>query len=118
MKPMSTIICVLLAVWSVSLLAGNEGKDPRRGYWWGKPTTLVEETDDRIPEPLPPHAVMMSMHPEEIRALEEEYLDYALWTLTPEAAADYYKVVSVVRGKAKVFSEASPLTLSSMAMPR
>lgn len=86
----------------------------KKGYWWGEPVLTEEEqaqqqaedekNQQRTLPPLPPMSELMEMHPEEMRALEKQYLDQALWKLTPEATEQYYTLLKAVRLKAKAFA--------------
>lgn len=101
------IITALLLTVSSSIQASGDYAEHRKGRYWGKPLPTPEEQaliDERTPEPLPSIADMMKMHPDDIRALEKERMDYALWQKTPEAVRDYYKVITVIRKNARTFA--------------
>lgn len=91
--------------------------EPKRGYWWGKgklnPEPVEpEEAEEIEPEkiykalpPLPPEEELMSMHPEDLRTLETQYLDNALYLHDdPTKTEEYYRLVSVIRKKSKAFA--------------
>lgn len=102
-------IIFLLSILTLNSFAFAEDNE-RRGYFWGDDWTLEEEQDEETPEqypapdPLPSSEDMMKMHPDEIRRLEQLHMDHALHVQTPEAVADYQRILRVIRSKAKVFA--------------
>lgn len=102
-----TIAFVLAVLFSSQAFAQTDHTEHRKGRYWGKPLPTPEEQaliDERTPDPLPSLEIMMEMHPDDIRHLEEEHMDYALWQKTPEAVRDYYKVITVIRKNARTFA--------------
>lgn len=106
LRCIATVLSSAIAVPAFST-AENE---TRNGYWWGKgfnePVETEEEKKDEYPTPapLPDSKALMDMHPEQLRALEKEHMDYALWKQTPEAVQDYYRIITAIRKKAKTFA--------------
>lgn len=105
------IVLITLSCLSIEVLAAPTEPDGyRNGFWWGKgfpkeaDDSDTEEPEYPTPAPLPDGETLMKMHPEEIRRLEKEHMDYALWVQTPEAVADYYRIVTTIRKKAKTFA--------------
>jgi len=104
---MKAIIILLLTAFTLPVFASNDYQEHRKGRFWGKPIITPEEQeeiDKWTPEPLPSVTSMMKMHPDQIRALEKEHMDYALWKKTPEAVRDYYKIITVIRKNARSFA--------------
>ncbi|NPV76217.1 MAG: conjugal transfer protein TraF [Anaerolineae bacterium] len=82
----------------------------RTGYYWGK-DWIVDPEKEEIEKPkhpdlpkLPSSEELLNMHPDELRALEKERMDYALYKQTPEAVADYYRIITAIRKKARTFA--------------
>lgn len=87
-----------------------QADDAKNGFWWGKGWGEDQTKEDNkypAPPPLPSVEEMVQMHPEELRRLENERLDYALYKQTEETVADYYRVVSAIRQKSKRFASIS-----------
>ena len=82
----------------------------RRGYHWGGDWTFDDDDSEKepdpypAPDPLPSSEEMMKMHPDEIRKLEKIHMDHALHVQTPEAVADYQRILRLIRSKARVFA--------------
>ena len=105
---MKVWIAMMLWVISGSVWALSDDAH-RTGYWWGEgfPTTQEKTASEEtfpVPAPLPDDDTLFKMHPEQIRRLEQEHMDYALWKLTPEAVGNYYRLVATMRRKAKSFA--------------
>lgn len=78
---------------------------PKRGYWFYNECPMDEdEADPHALAPLPSQQELMAMHPESLRKMIQERLEYAVYRMTPEAVADYYKIIDVSRRKALAFT--------------
>ena len=99
-------LLILIMIFSTSCLA----EDGKRGFWWGEgwgEDQAQEAEKYPAPPPLPSVEEMVKMHPEELRLLEKERLDYALYKQDQQSVADYYRVVSAIRQKSKRFASIS-----------
>ena len=109
------LICLQLLV-AGSLNAATDDKPDKQGYWWyEEPVIESEEEMLEVQEfptpPLPSQETMMKMHPTQLEELLDQHRDYAVYKLTPETTANYYKVQDVARRKSRAFT-----SLSSYAM--
>lgn len=112
MRCLKAILIALLTLQSSATL--GELDPNRSGYYWGEGWILDQDPDEsknenpvqKYPElpPLPSSEELLNLHPEELRALEKERMDYALYKQTPEAVADYYRIITAIRKKAKTFA--------------
>lgn len=104
---MKIILLFLISTFGLPAFADVDYNEYRKGRFWGKPI-IKEEDQEQIdkwtPEPLPSVTAMMKMHPDQIRSLEKEHMDYSLWKKTPEAVRDYYKIITVIRKNARSFA--------------
>ena len=78
----------------------------KKGFWWYEdPVPEAEERESKYElPPLPAPQELAKLHPEEIEAVMEERLEYAIWKKTPEAVQDYYIVQDVARRNAVAFT--------------
>jgi len=109
---------LLIVMFLVSTVAiAEQAVEPKRGYWWGKgklnpESAEPEESQESEPDkmyqslpPLPSDEELMSMHPEELRKLDEQYLDNALFLHEdPTKTEEYYRLVAAMRKKAKALA--------------
>lgn len=85
-----------------------------RGYWWGEAYELesdeTETEKEPTPEekydlpPLPPMHELMKMHPEQLREMQEKYLDQAIWKRDEESVTEYYTLVAAFRSMSRGFA--------------
>ncbi|MDK8465882.1 conjugal transfer protein TraF [Marinobacter sp. SS13-12] len=88
-----------------------------KGYHWYEEPVKPSESEDpekaeRQPLPPPPSASeMMDMHPDDLKAMLENYLKEAVWLRTPESVLSYYRIQDVVRRKAAGFTAVSNMVM-------
>ncbi len=112
MKIFKSLLMALLAYSGTGVSAADESN--LRGYWWGEKPVVeetVEEEEYPVPPPNPQLAELMQLHPRKIKALEEEYREYAVWKRTPEATRDYWTVVDAARRVARSFTALTAVTM-------
>jgi conjugal transfer pilus assembly protein TraF len=111
-------IAALFCWLSTGVLAVDSAKQSNQhGYWWGEKSVIADDPDveDKYPPP-PPNPQfedLMTKHPREIKALEEQYREYAVWQRTPEAPRDYWTVVDAARRVARSFTALTAVTMLS-----
>lgn len=89
------------------------------GWWWyqqtPKPTspesTEVPAQSRRELPPPPPLSELLQKHPDEIKALLEDYKKEAVWKPTPENVRDYYIIQDAARRKALAFTAVSGMVM-------
>lgn len=123
---MKTLAIVALAACAGAAQAG-ESSGPK-GYWfYEEPPEQLDsvesepqnpyaewiEVKERPPLPKPDHALLMTMHPADIREIYPMYRDQAVWKPTPDNVRDYYVVTDVVRRKAKNFTAVSQYVMQT-----
>jgi conjugal transfer pilus assembly protein TraF len=112
-------IAALFCWLSTGVLAIDSHKQSNQhGYWWGEKTTVDDDAEDESkkeqyppPPPNPKVEDLMAKHPREIKALEEQYREYAVWKRTPEATRDYWTVVDAARRVARSFTALTGMTM-------
>jgi conjugal transfer pilus assembly protein TraF len=88
-----------------------------KGYHWYEEPVKPSDSEDpmkkeRQPLPPPPLAAeMMDMHPDDLKAMLENYLKEAVWLRTPESVLAYYRIQDVVRRKAAGFTAVSNMVM-------
>lgn len=111
----AVLLCTTFSVVAVAdVLTQSE---PKRGYWWGKGKLNPDSTEQDEPAaenqeeqyqalpPLPSDEELMAMHPEQLRKLDAQYLDNALYLHEdPTKTEEYYRLVAAMRKKAKALA--------------
>lgn len=108
MKIINKSLFILLLILSYDTLASGD-----KGYWnyEAKPTPTIETTTTKrdtmpmpkrpiLPPPLPSEAVLLKMHPAQIKILVKQWRGRAIETLTPKDVQTYLTVQNVARKKA------------------
>ena len=82
------------------------------GFWWYEdPVEKPKEENPYELPPLPSQQALAQLHPKELRKVITERKEYALWKKTPDAVADYYRVIDVARKNAVTFTGLSELVM-------
>jgi conjugal transfer pilus assembly protein TraF len=108
--------CLTFIVLYASLSFADTSMKPERGHWWGftyelpsdeevKEEELTDEEKYNLP-PLPPIQQLIEMHPQDLRKMEKEYLDQAVWKRDEESVKEYYTLVKAFRMKSRGFAAA------------
>lgn len=103
------LIIIITFAFSTSLIA--ESVQQERGKWWGKGYELEEEQEETDEEkynlpPLPKMEEIMKMHPEQLREMEQKYLDQAVWKRDEQSVKEYYTLVAAFRAMSRGFAAA------------
>lgn len=106
------LLMFLLVCLSSAVCASSQVESKKRGYWWGEAVELPTKEDEYpTPPPNPKTEDLMMMHPKELRELEEQYREYAIWKKTREATKDYWTVVDAARKQARAFTALTAVTM-------
>lgn len=104
------VILMLMPVMSTDVAASAKEKETHQylGWYWKNDKRDLEDEEKKnerkeLP-PLAPEKELMAMHPKDIEAMQEEYLDQAIWRPTPQNVANYVIMKDVMRRKAKSFT--------------
>ncbi|WP_197476012.1 conjugal transfer protein TraF [Oleiphilus sp. HI0043] len=100
---------IITLQFSTLLLA--ESIHQERGKWWGKGYELEKDSEEEptneekynLP-PLPAKEELMKMHPEQLREMEQKYLDQAIWKRDEESVKEYYTLVAAFRAMSRGFA--------------
>ncbi len=101
-------IAMLLASNAVAAAADQELQE-KQGYWWYEDPEAAKADESR-PE-IPAGPALEALKPSEIQALIDAQLDYALVAQTPDAVADYYRLVDLSRRRSRGFAALSTVVL-------
>jgi len=117
MKRLLILLSLSLIGFSAMAIQQPQQDTQIKGYhWYEEP---VKPSDPEDPEkkerqalpPPPPAAEMMDMHPDDLKAMLENYLKEAVWLRTPESVLAYYRIQDVVRRKAAGFTAVSNMVM-------
>lgn len=117
MKFVLTLLLLALAASQANAIQQPNQDTQIKGYhWYEEPVKSSSEEDpdkkERQPLPPPPPAAeMMDMHPDDLKAMLENYLKEAVWLRTPESVLAYYRIQDVVRRKAAGFTAVSNMVM-------
>lgn len=99
-KPLLTMMCLVAAC---SVQANDAESKAKRGIYWYEPYVSDKQDEQATkvyPKPVvPPLSEMMTMHPEQLRQLQQETLEYAVYTQKAEDAEANQRVVDAIRRK-------------------
>lgn len=96
--------------WAPALAASQgAGRDAKQGYWWYEDP--VAEAPAPAAPAIPEPAALEKLKPSEIQALINDQLDYALVVQTPDAVADYYRLIDLSRRRSRGFAALTNIVL-------
>jgi len=112
-----TVIALLIVMgYTLPAGAGCENDQGKKcgWFWYEDPPPIPADPDKKEREPLPPlppRSELMEMHPEDLRKMQQEYLEQAVWQTTPENVKDYYVVHDAIRRKSLAFTNVTGLVM-------
>ncbi len=102
--------CAFIILFAAAARAGADGGQEKQGYWWYAPPPA--ESEDRLDAPaIPKGDALERLKPSEIQSLIDAQLDYALVIQTPEAVADYYRLIDLSRRRSRGFAALTNVVL-------
>jgi conjugal transfer pilus assembly protein TraF len=107
-RPFLIAVALVIAAAAVEVQASERDRE-KQGYWWYEDPADPDAADGR-PD-IPVGAALEALKPSEIQTLIDAQLDYALVMQTPEAVADYYRLVDLSRRRSRGFAALTNVVL-------
>jgi conjugal transfer pilus assembly protein TraF len=100
------LVGILIGTFAVAQMVIADESE-RRGYWWyhDDPPPQSDDAKQEHPDlgPPPSEDALLKLHPKDVEKMLGEYLDYALWKMTPEHVEWYYRVQDFARRRSDAF---------------
>lgn len=96
---------IMLTLALIPAMAVTAAEQKHGLFWYETPPKQEKTQEDEYPQPVVPDAeTLFKMHPQQIKKLLNQTLEYAVYALTPESTLDYYKVQDAMRRKSAAFT--------------
>ncbi|MEL6277290.1 MAG: conjugal transfer protein TraF [Pseudomonadota bacterium] len=109
MRMRKTALVLAAAISPCGSALGTPSAAPEKtGYWWYEDP---KEEEPRQGPAIPDDAALAQLPPSDIQALIDAQLEHALVAQTPEAVADYYRLIDLSRRRSRGFAALSNVVL-------